>query len=368
SLGMCGAQEMTVGAGCVLDGYNSGLGTFESQAVTQGGVLTTGNGASVNSNFNIKVLGTVSTPNVPLAPATWVYGDAHPGKDQTVITMPNATVTGSTSPNLKALTLPQIVVPAITSLGSLTLTTGSLITMADREFRYDSLRIERGGVLTVKGPVILSIGSLVMDNSSMIKFDTTAGPITLYVMDYLSCASGSTIASVPRDPKNVAILVSASLTVDRNGDGIADPPVHIASSGELSAMLYAPNANVNIPQTLRVFGSITAKKLTYATGARGTYDKALVASANTMKSLPTVVSWQIVELPDTPLVKSNADALTVLAKEGVVPIKSAVAHMEDKINIVYTDSAGNVQHYNGLSSAFDFTAVRSVINKSWTKN
>lgn len=370
SLGLFGDQQMTVGAGAVIDGYDSTAGTFESQAHQTSAGLTTASGASINANCDILVQGptlTLGPLRVPIAtgPNTYIYGDVHPGKGKSVTAQPNTTITGSTSPNAKTLTLPAISVPTPPAKGDLILANGST-EIKDCEATYGIIKVRSGAKLVIKGPDIVVASSIIVESGGKLEFKSDDGPVIVYVKDYLNLVSGSELINGSKDPKNVALLISASQTVDRTGDGVPDPPVTISSSGVFYGMLYAPSGTITIPNNLRIFGSAAALKVTYTTNSRATFDKALLSSSNTMKGMPSMISWKIVELPSVPIVQSAEDPLTRLKRNGVTPVKSAAAAVEDKINITYTDASGAVKNYTGDVASFDFTLVRSVVRKVWT--
>lgn len=373
SLGMFGGTQMTVGGGAILDGYDSTAGTYESQTQTIGNIQTTGAGAALNANSDITVqgpavtLGPLRVP-LPVTNSTRVYGDAHPGKDKSVSAQANTSITGSTSPNTKILVLPEIQVPAMVSKGSLVLTSTTPVIITNSEARYDSLQVKANAKLVLKGPQIISIGTLQIESTGKLEMDTAGGPVVIYVTDYLNLKSGSVLSSVSRDPKNVALLVAASVTMDRNGDGVADPPVTVASSGEFFGMFYAPYANVLIPSTLRCYGTLASQQLTIGASARATFDKGLLSSSNTIKGLPSMMSWRIVEVPDVPIARSLEDPIVRLKRMGVTPIASAAASVEKKLTITYVDVSGAVRTFVGDAASFNFSSVKRVISQAWQVN
>ena len=112
--GVCGQSAVDVGAGCIVDGYDSRLGTYESQ--TDGSIPgdTTGQGARVTSNGDVAVHGDL----VVTDDDTFVYGDVHPGVDGTLTTDPGVVITGASHPLGKPIELPRFDVPDLgTSLG-----------------------------------------------------------------------------------------------------------------------------------------------------------------------------------------------------------------------------------------------------------
>jgi hypothetical protein len=358
---------MTIGGSAVLDGYQSALGSFESQAHSTPVGLSTGSGASINANSNISVMGPTMVLGrlglFPSGPNTTIYGDAHPGPSKAVTTQPYTTITGSTSPNTKPSALPDIDVPPIKCQGSVV---AHSTQMKDGDFCYDSVRVPAGETLRVRGPVTVVASKFIMDPSSKIEVDTTDGPVLMYVTDCVKCSTGSQFLSVGGDPKAFGMLVSAAKAFDHDGDGVTDPPVTLNSTGNFYGVLYAPNAPVTVPSGLRIFGSVAAQKLTLANNARVTFDQSLLNCVSVVTNLPNFISWKIVELPKVPIVESRRDPNAYLRDNAIVPIKAADAHREKTLTILYIDCSGVIKSFTGLEAAFDWSQVRRPLRTNWT--
>lgn len=368
SLGIFGDLDVTLGGSSVIDGYDSMQGSFASQAHASSVGLTTGAGAAVRCNANIRVNGPAALAGTPLVPSlatTTVFGDANPGPTGAVVAQPGTSITGSTAPCAKPQSLPEITPPVLNSSGTIVHegTTPRVIT--NTEVRYDTLRVRRGAKVILRGPLSLVAGSLIVDGAGQLEFDTAGGPVTVFVTDYLNCAANSQLLDNSANPRAVALLVAAEKTIDRTGDGVPDPPVTLASTGTFFGTAYAPKAAVTLPGTLRVYGSVAARQLTLAPGARLSFDRALLTCSSALAGVPQLISWKVAELPNVPLVQSRRDPLVALAEAAIAPVRSADAAAERNVNITYTTAAGAVRTYNGPVSGLDFSTVKTVLSKVW---
>ena len=118
SLGLFGAQTMTIGGGAIIDGYDSRDGSYDSQVDPDLDQTSTGQGARITSNAEINVSATAAgstrvsgdgltglSSGGSSTYSTWIYGDTIPGPDAGVLADPGVLITGQTTPALKPVTL-----------------------------------------------------------------------------------------------------------------------------------------------------------------------------------------------------------------------------------------------------------------------
>ncbi len=366
ALGMFGEDSLRVGTGAVIDGFDSRTGTFDQQVDLHLPGSTTGEGAMVGSNGDIRLTCTqplpvrsIHPPPPPPPVKTVVYGDVQPGPASAVVTDPGAVVTGSTRPagalsDLPTIDVPLLPVVTIAPVGTVTGTAS-----------YRTILVKSGKQLIIRGPATLVIGTFTLQPSATLVFDSSAGAISIHCVEALSFAAGSTIRSTRADATRCALLVSAADGRDRTGDGLNDPAILLASGGEFYGSLYAPAAAVSVPSGLRVFGSIVAMSLEMRDGSRLTYDRSLAFEGGGLVGLPQLISWSIVALPDTPIVDMRVNPSEMMAANGIVPIPSSEAHMERSFDVQYLDRAGTAQTYNGPPKNIDWTDVRKLISWTW---
>jgi len=324
SKGAFGNQRVDVLGGARIDSFDSRGGG--------GGVIQIPDpdvpqvGARVGSNKDIIVR--APPPTMPLA-HTEIFGDAHPGPNGMVLREPNTTITGSTAPSPDLVPLPEIVVPEIASSGNLDYRLALLpLTLPTGSNAFGSVRVHSGATVVVHGPSTLVVDSLQIDPSAQLVLDSTGGAIQLFVRDYLYLAAGSVLTTPAHEPARVSIQTNASVTADRDKDGILDPPVRFLATGNVYAVLYAPLASVSIPPAFEVFGAVAAQKLIVQQGAKIHFDRALTVATLENGTIPRFAGWRIVDLPDSPLVVLRYDPLVALRISGMNPPPAPLAHYD----------------------------------------
>jgi hypothetical protein len=357
-LGIFGAEELRVGASAVLDGFDSAAGTHESQAKATPVGLTTGEGARIRGNAGIRLDAVgVAIPGVPLpsplpAYGTTVFGDATPGPSGSVIPGADVTITGSTAPAGKAAELLSIEVPEVDQTRTQAIPTAGDIVVGPIDKGFKTIAVPSGRRLVLRGPSVLVVETLSLANRAQLQLDTTGGAVSLYCTDTLSLHAGSTLSSVDRNPKRFALLAKGN-------------KVTIASEGEFHGVLYAPDADVVLPGTLRLFGAAVVKSLTVGPGFRGSFDRALLAASAAPIGLPTSFAWKVVELPKSALVSSRIDALLEAKNLGITPKRPDKCHQEGTVDLKYVDASGNILTYSGSEDSIPWGAVKSVVVQSW---
>jgi hypothetical protein len=401
SLGVFGDSHMTVGTGTIIDGYDSRIGTFDTQVDEALRIGSTGHGARVNGNAEINF--DTGAPS-----ATRVYGNVNPGPDGAVLADANILITGSTAPNTKTSELPSIDVPDITSSGSLQYTQTSQPLTLTGEVHYEQLTASPGTTIHLVGPATVVIGALGVTSSASLVFDATAGPVTLICTDMAKLQTGSNISCTTENPQDTAFLISAedadwsaaetlrSSVIDgsppptaaggagpgggeslaRDGEGRSatelrmpmedtERSVVINAAGIFHGLIYAPLVDLALPASLRVYGAVSARRIELAAQSRVSFDKALAYSGIGSVFIPSLESWRIIELPQVPIVQSRRDPWVTLKLQGNTSKSSPLAHLEKNIDITYIDLAGVVRSYSGVATALDWSQIKTVQTKQW---
>ncbi|MCA8979122.1 MAG: hypothetical protein H6831_05940 [Planctomycetes bacterium] len=360
SLGMFGGAQVIVGEGAVVDGYDSRVGDPSAvrdlvDLISRGDKIPVP--ARLGSNGDALIEASANT-------RTMVVGDVTPGPGHAVTVEPNGVVAGSTLPGRTIVTLPELDAPQISSAGDLAIARGDL-TVPSGEYRYGRMTIAAGQSLTIEGPCTLILDHLSLESGSELVADNHDGTVTLFIGESLHVSSGATITNGRRDPTQLVVLVGASDPVDVDGDGLLDAPFEFAPSGEFEGFLYAPFADFVVPSDLHLKGGVVAQSLTLDSGARLTFDAALEETDITLTGLPRLVAWRIVALPDVEIVNLREDPLRKLEQDGVTPTASGDAAKESYLRIVYLDTSGAKQDYEGFVSGLDWSQVRSVEKLRW---
>jgi len=235
SRGVFGERSVTIQDGSRIDSYDSSVGPY-SPSGGGGTIGQPGGGGSqpvdarVSSNGDVTLQGTPSLSGG----STRVYGDVRPGPNHSVFRTSGVSITGSTAPLASDQSLPTIRVPQIASSGSVTASSGSPTTvLRSGDAAYGQIRVASGGRATISGPATLVVDRLQVDRGGTFTIDATNGPVKIFVTQMLDFAPLATIVSTASKPKSIELLVTARTPVDRNGDGIPDPPVRVAATSNL---------------------------------------------------------------------------------------------------------------------------------------
>jgi len=368
SLGIYGGVDVTVGTGVVIDGYDSTAGAFDAQVnpALPGG--TTGKGGRLISSGDValEAAGGVAPldPKEPVPTATTIYGDVHPGQNGVVTIGAGATITGSTTPLKDTANLPDVIVPDISTSGDMASWRGET-TLSRGQHRYDKVTIAAANTLTINGPATVVFSDLVIESGAVLNLNPLNGQIAITITDHLQAKEGSSILNPTQDPLGTILMVAASEWADFDGDRIPDPPVEFRPDGSFHGFIYAPGADFTIYSGLHFLGGVVAQRVTLETGARLSFDHALVSADVSLLGLPMLTAWRIVELPKTNLVARRADAISLLDQAGITPVKSADASAETYLAIKYYDAGGSYKTYSGLASLLNWSDVDTVVAVIW---
>lgn len=325
ALGVFSDGTVTIGRNALIDSYDSRQGSYSSQHPGPPPLLDPPTASRVASNGNIVVHGPAGL--LGALQRTAIYGYTRPGPNGSVLRDGSVLITGSTAPNDTHVVLPEISVPDAHSAGDLTVTSDNPLTLSAGEFGYRALRVAANGRAEIVGPANVVVSGLELRAGSQLTFDARNGPVRLYVRDHVDLEAGSTLVSTSENPSAVALMIDAEAAVDRDGDGIPDPPVKINSTGNFYGTIFAPKAAVSVPSTLVVYGAIAAKQLSLLAGARVHFDLALIDASASDSTVPHTIGWRLVPLPKSPLVSLRYDVLKLLELEGVVPTVAPRAHV-----------------------------------------
>jgi hypothetical protein len=334
TLGVFSSGPVTLGAGSVVDAYDSTLGDYASQTDKSGG--------SIASNAGITLTGTLLMP-------TTVDGDVTPGPEAEVTTSGQVTVSGSQAHAFESLALPPIEVPEFSLDDAQDHSSPYPLVIPAGKVGLEGLTVRAGSQAILQGPAIVVLGSLLVESTAELVFDTSAGPIELYVTDRL-VASGRSILSTPdADPGLVRI----------NVPGVTETPVELRAQGSFHGVVYAPETEVVLGAAMNFHGSLVADALTLNGAAKLHFDRHLIETAEEGE-LATVMSWRLVEIGNLNGALST-DPFDALGLDPAL-LPKPVAALEDQLLDIHYYDAGNVYHrYTGVESAFDWTVVKTVI-------
>ena len=363
-------EALSVGAGAVLDGYDSSLGSFEDQLDTSYAFPTTGQGALLTCNGDIDIEGP-PTPSADVS--TFVFGDARPGVSGVVRTDPGVVLTGSSAARDHESRATPIALPVIdTTRGTATLSG----TLAPGRMRYDAIHVRSGETLRLKGPLTLVTDTL--DVSGRLEVDGSQGKVELFVLQTLRLEAGSELETLHRRPQRFGLFLGNLGQVGSDyqtlaGSSASLPPagrkpdeaLRFQPRGTFYGLIYAPFSDLSLPADLRLFGAVVARRLTLAPQARVSLDRDLLSSNMGGSALPRLQSWRFDTPQGTPLTRSPIDPLIMLRRAGHEPLASSQAHQEQLATINYRDTDGTHRTFVGDLSELDWDEVDAVDSVQW---
>jgi len=334
SLGVFSNGPLALGAGSRVDAYDSSLGSYELQLDKSG--------ASLASNESITVSGTILMPST-------IDGDVTPGPEATVTTSGNVTVTGSQARSFESLVLPEVELPELPLESAKDHASPYPLVLPPGKVSYAGLTVRAGAQAIVQGPAVVVLGSLLLESTAELVFDTSGGSIELYVTDSLVASARSLLTTAGADPSKVKIQVP----------GETAAPVQLRAQGAFHGIVYAPHTEVVLGASLNFHGALVADELTLNGAAKLHFDKHLLELAGE-EQLPIVLSWRLEEL-GTLQGGLAADPFDALGLDPASLPRPAAALQDQTLDIHYYDAADVYHRYTGVESSFDWTVVKTVI-------
>jgi len=252
-----GADGVVLDQNAFIDSYDSAEGTWESQ-VTGGHDYAKENG-HVGSNGDIVVKSN-----------TEIHGDARPGPGHIVNdSAPGTLITGSKEPLEEPFLLPEITVPVAPSKGSLV--GSSSLTLGPGLIRYDSILMQGGATLTIKGPAQIVTGNLTMKSNTNLNFDTAEGKIELYSSKNFILESNSTVTTSSVSAVDVTLLLGGNNITKKPADSL-----QLGANADFVGAIYAPHAKFKLASNFNVYGSVMCQQLDLSSHGQIHFDEALL--------------------------------------------------------------------------------------------
>ncbi len=290
--------------------------------------------------------GDISVTGTELLPTT-VNGDITPGTSGSLTQSENVTITGATDPSAVTVDLPDIEVPSLPALEGVAHTGASPLLVLPVEASLPTLSIGRGAKVIVEGPATLVLENLSMAPNASLFLDTSGGPVSIYVTNEAVFSPTARLSNLSEDPTDLNLQISAE----------PENPITIPAGVPIYGMIYAPGAELNIPEGFELFGSLAAAQITFNGPPQLHFDQYLDEYASDLAK-PLLLSWRIVEL-----INESKGAGNPFVRLGVDPavLKSpANAHIAQPITIDYVNKSGFAATFTGNEDAFDWSDVRSV--------
>jgi len=167
--------------------------------------------------------------------------------------------------------LPQIIPPALTDMGADITATGETVTIGPADNgQYGNITVAKGtelGVLEISGDVVLYItGNIELGESCELVVKENSS-LTLYIDGDIHCRTNSAInnETPPEDPMKFQLYGTSETTQFFD----------IKAKSTWSAVIYAPNADIDLYANGDFYGSVVADNFELKSGGNYHYDEAL---------------------------------------------------------------------------------------------
>lgn len=332
SLGFFTLEELRLNPDVRLDSYDSSQGSYEDQLNTP-----LNNQGTVGSNEDISV----ASGNV-------IFGDIVYGPNGKVDISSGAVVTGGTSARPEIESLPPVEAPPIPLASALKYTSGTPLVVPPGEAGYAGLEMTKHTKLVLKGPLTLVVGSLKLALGAEMVFDTTDGPVELFVTESLDLSTSSLVSTTTEITSDSMIFVGAP----------EGKTISFGAKSKFYGFIYAPEADVHIAAQYEIYGGLVAKSLQLA--AQGKMHLDLGLGATLVSQLPIQRSWRVVELPQQASAQ-RTDPFQLLGLDRRELLPPAQMHEDQVLDARYLDADGRAGSYFGLESEFDWSLVKELV-------
>ena len=357
ALGVFADAALDITSGVTADGYDSGASDYETQ---ERGLVSIGGGVGgllgqvgpvtttqvplgkLGSNGPVTVTGSSENPTV-------IDGDISPGCGETVTTTGDVTINGSTAAAECAVVLPPVTVPTFPSCSSISESGPVPLVVLPGQYQMASLLASAGGEVVLTGPASVVLDQLEILDGGKLSFDTSGGPVQLFVNDHIDFELGSVVTTSSQNAWEVTLQVPGTLL--RTGT--------LAATSQFYGVIYAPDADLRVEAPFEMHGSLVGESLSFVGPVQLHYDQHLDEMAEEL-ALPKLISWRIIELKNPSGLSRVMDPFTFLGvAKGACPAPRD-AHEDVLLDIKYDPLIGPTTTYVGPESGFNWNGVSKV--------
>lgn len=276
-----GDEGMTMDSNARVDSYDSSVSSYAMQA-------TNGNG---NSTYAHDAGNIGSNAGVVVDSNTKIWGDATPGPGDTVLALGSSMISGSTTPNTDLVPMPGVNVPAIPSMGDVTVDGGDTTFISSGNHHIGEFLMESSATVQVTGPATIVFDSFTIGSNAEFLVDATNGPVEIYVLGDFVMNSNTLISSDTYTPADITINLLSDNILDPGLDVDLDE-VDFDSNAQLYGTVYAPNAAIEINSNFELFGALVGRTVHLDSNARVHFDEALLQANQGDEINFETVAWR----------------------------------------------------------------------------
>jgi hypothetical protein len=283
-------NDLTLQSNVLVDSFDSEAGTYATQLAMAGAGYVS-DAAITGSNGNIFVDSSVE-----------VWGDLHPGVGLDVSVPGSSSVSGSLQSLPEPVTLPAVTTPVLPPSGNLfVVLPGTLLPAGD--YRFGTFRTFANTSVTVQGPARIVVDTnLQLGSNSTVTFDTSTGPIEVYVKSASSFASNAAIVTVKKSAVDCSLYFV----------GGATQTAQLNSNSDFYGKIYSQLGQITINSNFRVYGSLVADRLVLNANAQVHYDEALRDGITADEYTYVPFGWGIAGFPAPELLRDRRDPFQLL--------------------------------------------------------
>ena len=334
SLGLFSAAAIHLSPGARIDSFDSREGPYDP--------TNPGSAGKLSSNAAITLAGTESEPTV-------VKGDLVPGPRTEIEPSAHVTVEGSIDPALAVISLPEVAVPSTSFTAGQTHAAPTPLILLPGKRALEFLTLDPDTQAVLQGPQVLTVKRVAVGEGAELVFDTTGGPVQLFVTEHLSFPPSSIVTTTEFAPSKVQIQVPSETA----------EPIRLEAASTFYGVVYAPRAEISIARDFEVFGAVVAQNLSF-TGAPIVHIDESLAQFAGESALPELVSWSIVDLGNE-MTQTHTSPFKLLGVTETACPSPAEAHRDQWLELDYLDDQGNAATFEGWESSFDWDGVSKVL-------
>lgn len=258
--GLFSDSDLVVDGRSLVDSYDSDVGGYAADPNAN---------ATVGTNGNAKVFN-----------KSQIRGDLSVGPGKLALLDRATSVTGAVTTNETIQKLPKVTIPKVPleEEPALQLINAGFVDLGAGDRHWNHLDLSGGTTLRIKGPALIVADTLSVVDQSHLQFDTSEGPVRLFVKNSFSLVNQGSIGALNQKPDDLRIFVETGF-------------VDLSAQVDLFARLYAPNSNVILYDHSHVYGSLVAKGVTADNWAAVHVDEAMFKNINERPGSMTVLSW-----------------------------------------------------------------------------
>jgi hypothetical protein len=260
---------------------------------------------------------TGSNGNVTVSSTVEVWGDLHPGYQHSVVVPHSSSVSGSLQPLPEKVELPMVVTPTLPAAGNL-LVSGLGVAVPAGDYQFGSMETQANTSVTIYGPARIVTNSLKLASNSIMKLDTTGGPIEVYVQGNTNLASNAQLVTSKQSATECTLFFVGGPTQDAK----------LQSNCKFYGRIYSPRGRIIIASNFEVFGNVLADRLVLNANSKVHYDETLKGTYGPGDERFVTFGWSLAAFSLPALLAKRGDPFFLLGTPKSSLVSPAAAYVD----------------------------------------